>query len=114
MEIQAQIPAALCALHNYICLHDPSEGHLPADDEDEGVEDGGLGADMAAEDDAAAIEEDNEEEFCQGSVMRDRIAAAMCMQYQCVVQERGLDTLDIMDDDKDAAADATDDTDGDV
>jgi hypothetical protein len=77
MEIQAQIPAALCALHNYIRLRDHSEGHLPADDEDEDVEDGGLGTDMAVEDDVAAIEEDNEEEFCQGSVMRDRIAAAM-------------------------------------
>jgi hypothetical protein len=62
----------------------------------------------------AAIEEDNEEEFCQGSVMRDRIAAAMWTQYQRVIQERGLDTLDIMDDDEDAAADAADDTDSDV
>jgi hypothetical protein len=27
--IQARIPAALCALHNYICTQDLGEGHLP-------------------------------------------------------------------------------------
>jgi hypothetical protein len=29
IEIQARIPTALCALHNYIRAHDPLEGPLP-------------------------------------------------------------------------------------
>jgi hypothetical protein len=29
MQIQACIPAALCALHNYITINDPNEGTLP-------------------------------------------------------------------------------------
>lgn len=33
MDVQARIPPALCALHNFICLHDPEE-ILPLDDEE--------------------------------------------------------------------------------
>ena len=29
MNIQAQIPTALCAIHNFICEHDSQEGVLP-------------------------------------------------------------------------------------
>jgi hypothetical protein len=27
MAIQARIPPALCAVHNFICIHDPDEIH---------------------------------------------------------------------------------------
>ena len=27
-KIQARIVSALCAIHNYICIHDPKEGEL--------------------------------------------------------------------------------------
>ena len=31
VEVQAKIPAALCAIHNFIRQFDPSEGQVPAD-----------------------------------------------------------------------------------
>ena len=34
MDIQAQIPAALAAIHNYICIHDYEEGNLLGNLED--------------------------------------------------------------------------------
>jgi hypothetical protein len=101
MEIQAQIPAALCTMHNYIRVHDPTNGNLPADDgddEDGYLEDGP--ADVLTEDEVAAME-DNGYDFCQGAAMRDRIAAAMWTQYQCIVVECGLEGLDIMDSEED-------------
>jgi len=42
LNVQAQIPTALCAIHNFICVHDQGEGILPgaADyDSDEGYSD---------------------------------------------------------------------------
>jgi len=32
MTVQAQIPAALCALHNFICIPDPDEQDLPGEE----------------------------------------------------------------------------------
>ena len=32
MTVQAQIPAALCALHNFICIHNPHEQDLPGEE----------------------------------------------------------------------------------
>jgi hypothetical protein len=32
MTVQAQIPAALCALHNFIHIHDPCEQDLPGEE----------------------------------------------------------------------------------
>jgi hypothetical protein len=37
--IQAQIPAALSALHNFICLHDPAEGVV---EDNEGYDEDGF------------------------------------------------------------------------
>ncbi|KAG1749515.1 hypothetical protein EDB19DRAFT_1904634 [Suillus lakei] len=92
MEIQAQIPTALCAIHNFICIHNPSEDNPPADNKDEGdrfLEDG-LGTDVVTKDDAEAVEENNEHEFCQ---------------------EADLDGLDVMENDDDDATDNKDVTD---
>ena len=38
MDNQACIPAALAAIHNFICIHDPDEleGFLEADDMEQG------------------------------------------------------------------------------
>lgn len=100
MEIQAQIPAALCVLHNFIRVHDPSESNIPIDDEDGeadvGAED--AVADTRDAEDATAMEEDNEHDFRQAAELRDHIAEAMWAQYQRVVLERGLEALDITED----------------
>jgi hypothetical protein len=77
MELQAQIPTALCTVHNFICMHDPT--NIPtneADDEDDdedwqGEYSGGNDDDKEEEeeaeenDDIVAIEEDNKIEFYQ-------------------------------------------------
>jgi hypothetical protein len=78
MDIQARITAALCAIHNFISIYDPTEDVVYADDEDE---DAPVGNDVAAA--AAAIEDDGP------SVRRDRIAQAMWDDYCVIRQERG-------------------------
>jgi hypothetical protein len=35
LEIQARIPAALCAIHNFICIHDSDEEVTAADNGDD-------------------------------------------------------------------------------
>jgi hypothetical protein len=79
MSIQAQIPAALCSIHNFIHFHDRAEGTLP--DEGHSLGDAhaanweqGLVEDLAAHDDL--------------HVMRDHIAEAMWVDYQRILQER--------------------------
>ena len=71
-EIQARIPAALCALHNFIQHHDPSEGELPGEDVPFGYRD----------DSGEALGGEHD-------VRRDRIATEMWTDYQRVLQERG-------------------------
>lgn len=91
MDIQARIPMALCAIHNYIRIHDPAEaesdlvGDTPAeffvDDNDHS---GSGGADVfpqAAEGLVAG----------EASLRHDQIARAMWDDYLHVLAERGLD-----------------------
>lgn len=83
MEIQARLPAALCALHNFIHRHDPDdffdldplELELGADEGDAGV----LGDGPA---DAA--------ERRRADDRRDHIAQAMWEDYQQELIRRGL------------------------
>ena len=79
LEIQARIPAALCAIHNFICVHDSTDS---VDDEDNN--DGTALNDDAAE---AAPAEPNEP-----SARRDRIAQDMWEDYLAVRLERGIDS----------------------
>jgi hypothetical protein len=93
MGIQAQIPAALCGIHNFIRFHDPAEGRLPD-------------ADYLPDDAPAA----NSEGAPAGNrvpahddlhLMRDGIAEAMWVDYQHILRERhGLE-----DDDNDDLSD---------
>ncbi|KAG1881550.1 hypothetical protein C8R48DRAFT_585947, partial [Suillus tomentosus] len=80
MDIQAQILAVLCSLHNFIRSHDPAEGRLPD-------------ADYSLGDACAAnLEQEAGEEHpaaCNDlHLMRDRIAEAMWVNYQHILQER--------------------------
>ena len=93
IEIQARIPTALCALHNYIRAHDPHEGPLPhtAVVNDNPVHQlGHAGSDqLGANDlDIAGLSH-----AVEGSVFRDRIATQMWEDYQNFLHER--DSLDI-------------------
>jgi len=95
MDIQAWIPATLCVIHNFICVHDPTD--IPTnDDNDEDDEDwqgGYSGGNAEEEEEIAAVEEDNELEFCQGSAMWDA--------YQCISLEWAFEGIDLDDEDED-------------
>jgi hypothetical protein len=90
LDIQARIPTALCAIHNFIRKHDPDEGDLltqatfvgnDVHDADEGLN-------------AAVGVENDDLEMGMGAV-RDQIAAEMWEAYTNVLRER--DMLDDSD-----------------
>ena len=80
LQVQARIPAALCAIHNFISIHDPDEDTiLTVDDNDN----------TPLDDDrepfaAAAAEIDTP------SMKRDRIAQAMWDDYLAICRQRGI------------------------
>jgi hypothetical protein len=89
IEIQARIPAALCALHNYIRAHDPHEGPLPdtAVVNDNPAHQGlGHAGDLDIAGPSHAVE--------GASAFRDRIATQMWEDYQSVLHERDLSDID--------------------
>jgi hypothetical protein len=78
MEIQARIPAALCALHNFIRIHDTANDIILTDDN----RDGNLfDHDHVASASAAAV-------IDEPSARRDRIAQQMWADYLVVRRER--------------------------
>ena len=90
LDIQAQIPTALCAIHNFIRKHDPDEGPLLEARDHRGRD---VGHDIPA----------TEEVEQQGTTMgtkRDQIAQAMWEDYQRVLVERGTQDSDSLDDDE--------------
>jgi hypothetical protein len=84
MTIQARIPPALCALHNFICRHDPSDiedyidndnpSHLRANDPGFGT----LAHDAMTAEQRWSAED-----------RREEIANSMWISYQHVIRERG-------------------------
>jgi hypothetical protein len=78
LRIQAQIPSALSAIHNFICIHDRDEGPL-LEERDLHDRIGYILGDMdlAVEDDREATEMRDK---------RDRIAEAMWEDYQSILE----------------------------
>ena len=86
LDIQAQIPSALCAIHNFNRKHDlPDSEAFPNDgayfDDNDDTDNGPHPTNDAEEDNNA-------------STMRDRIAQEMWEDYLNVLHERGLDFTD--------------------
>lgn len=83
MTIQARIPAALCAIHNFISTHNPDDNVLPDDDDEhfdyDNPEHQGIPDDEEVFDGAGGMKE-----------VRNRIARSMWEDYQTVLQQRGL------------------------
>jgi hypothetical protein len=82
LSVQAQIPTALCAVYNFICLHDPDEGLIP-----------GLDLPVFQEDQAGgsfAAEPNDLEDEGGGSTRCDEITQAMWEDYQHVLTERDI------------------------
>jgi hypothetical protein len=79
MDLQARIPAALAAIHNFIRVHDPEELASFADSED--LEPGFVSGELAAGQTRTA-------EKRRANTRRDEIAAAMWVQYQAELERR--------------------------
>jgi hypothetical protein len=103
MGLQAQIPAALTALHNFILDNNPTQDHISKD-----VYDPSPGLHLDPEElwqsqgtsvDSHLTEEETEE----GKQLQDSIAAAMWEQYQQTLSDRGAtinDDMDMTDDEE--------------
>jgi len=90
LDIQAQIPAALCALHNFIRVHDAFEDSTMDNFEgdDELVDSGGNSQSVA---DAGANEVNEVDFFADangGKQLRNEIATSMWRDYQNILHER--------------------------
>ena len=92
MDVQARVPAALCALHNFMCRHEPDALFSDLDDVEE---EWNVLTDMEEEVDeefyghlgdgpTIAAERQRAEALC------DRIAQDMWLDYQRVLEERGM------------------------
>jgi hypothetical protein len=93
LEIQARIPAALCAIHNFICIHDPIDEVMYTDDDDSN--NGVVSNDDTIE--AVAAEAD------QPLVRRDRIAQQMWDDYLAIRMERAIDNDNDDEDSEDSS-----------
>jgi hypothetical protein len=97
LQIQARIPAALCAIHNFIRLHDPAENETLADNDDT-ENDTQVDHDHEASAAVAA-------EIDTPSTKRDHIAQAMWDNYLAIRQERAISDEDDSGDESDAEVD---------
>jgi hypothetical protein len=105
MEIQNRLPAALCALHNFIRTHDPNETEVQeiGVDRDEGIP-GPFIPEIEPEPDEPEPDEPVEAEErtnpnrnqATALTRRDRIASELWAQYQGVLRDRegGIDESD--------------------
>jgi hypothetical protein len=82
MDIQARIPAALCAIHNFIRIHDAADEVVYVHNDDNDDESGG-GPLHDAEPAASDADEP--------SMRKDRIAGKMWEDYLAIRLERGID-----------------------
>jgi hypothetical protein len=85
LQIQARIPAALCAVHNFISIHDPAEGTILTVDDDD---DNDAALDHGHEAFAATAEIDTP------LMRRDGIAQAMWDDYLEIRQQRDVGNED--------------------
>jgi hypothetical protein len=105
LHVQARIPAALCALHNFIRKHDPDEGplHKTSDPSDHGYYDSDSYPEATGEEEIDVANE--------ASKRRDEIAQAMWDDYRRYCIEVGIE--DGMDFDSEFGDEFDDDDDDD-
>lgn len=111
LDIQAQIPAAACAIHNFIRHHDPDDSDISFEMDDNADGDGD--GDRDEHPGPTAVQATAAAELREATANRDRIAEAMWRDYQRILRERGssrgLSTDN--DDDDDSDGDALEDED---
>src|SRR5271169_811248 len=85
LEIQARIPAALAAIHNFILEYDPDEGPVPDSEVPDNLADDNSGVQIYS------VSEDDAQQSSDGAnERRDRIAQEMWDSYQEILAERRL------------------------
>ena len=91
MDIQARIPAALAALHNFIMDHDPFDlsEYVETIDPVPGVIVDAANYGLLSEQVPGAAEKSRAER------RRDQIAQEMWDDYQALIRERGYDNIDL-------------------
>jgi hypothetical protein len=84
MDIQARIPAALCAIHNFIRIHDPAEDPLPPMNivNDNPSHQGYI------------VEDENRPQVQAANAHRDRIVTHMWEDYEVFLHEQDLEGID--------------------
>jgi uncharacterized alpha-E superfamily protein len=92
MDIQAQIPTALCAVHNFIREYDPEETKATLPEVKSFID----GDDSDPQSLATAMMEEGN---TAAGIRHDRIAQEMWEDYLCVLHDRGIDIIDPLDDD---------------
>lgn len=109
MKIQARIPAALAALHNFILEHDPDDRVDPEvwDPSPGGTVDPDMVVALRLQGELATERRTSEESEI-GERLRDRIADEMWVQYQEILHER----QDELQSDDEEEEDETDQSDG--
>jgi hypothetical protein len=89
MSIQARIPPALAALHNFIQLYDPEEIQMYDDNDDDNHNDAdellGFRPDFVGELELGLV---TPHEVAQANKRRDKIVDEMWEQYQCYLTDR--------------------------
>jgi hypothetical protein len=83
IKIQAKIPAALCAIHNFIHHHDPQEGEIS-----ENIDSERSNHTSHAGDETVGPGMESEIDDSNVHARRERIATAMWENYQQVLQDR--------------------------
>ena len=89
LDIQAQIPTALCAIHNFIHIHDSDEGEL-LETRDLHNQDHNIFSEVSIE--------EEEELGIEMSAKWYQIAQAMWLNYQQVLIEADVQDFDPLDD----------------
>ena len=90
LNIQARIPTALCAIHNFIRKHDPNEGELLA-------QANFGGDDFPDADEGPYAEVDVEDGNLEMGAIRDQIATEMWEAYTDILLERDMQDSDDLD-----------------
>jgi hypothetical protein len=95
VKVQAQIPSALCAIHNFIQIHDPKEDKLPD------LENSDYSNLIPNPGDNGVRQTDySEDNVSDGvAVRRDKIAEDMWDSYQRILEARGEEESGDDDDD---------------
>jgi hypothetical protein len=97
MQIQARVPAALCAIHNFIRAHDPHEGPLPhaATIDDNPINQGLPNNTYTGKNEGAGVDTGA---YASSNVFRECIATQMWEDYKRYIQEHGLAEDDYLSD----------------